>query len=326
MPRQKSDHVDSAAGLAGRLRTARERAGLSQRSLARGICTPAYVSRLEKGERIPSLQLLRRLAARLGVDADELASGVPRRADDPLLDAELALRFGETMEAEKLFTAELDRDERSLHARALAGLGEIAYSIGDARGAGALLEEAAATHPEGASAVADPLGKAYAQLSDLDAAIRVFETALDDARTRDDSFERLRYSVLLADALIDAGEEGRATEVLATVVGGAASDPLARARLLRAQALRQEERGDMLTAARYANRALEAVALANQTRYVARAHKLLARVELGRADAERALELLDAAYPIVERTGDVYEIATLRIEQARVLLQLDRRD
>ncbi|MDX6411413.1 MAG: hypothetical protein QOE91_929, partial [Gaiellaceae bacterium] len=77
MPRQKSDHVDSAAALATRLREARERAGLSQRSLARGVCTPAYVSRLEKGERIPSLQLLRQLAERLGADADELASGVP---------------------------------------------------------------------------------------------------------------------------------------------------------------------------------------------------------------------------------------------------------
>ncbi len=83
MPRQKTDHVDSAAALALRLREARERAGLSQRSLARDICTPAYVSRLEKGERIPSLQLLRRLADRLGADADELASGVPKGPADP---------------------------------------------------------------------------------------------------------------------------------------------------------------------------------------------------------------------------------------------------
>src|SRR5215831_21185607 len=93
MPRQKSDHVDSAVGLARRLREARERAGLSQRALALGICTPAYVSRLEKGERIPSLQLLRRLAQRLGADAEELASGVRGGRIDPLLDAELAMRL-----------------------------------------------------------------------------------------------------------------------------------------------------------------------------------------------------------------------------------------
>jgi transcriptional regulator with XRE-family HTH domain len=328
VPRQKSDHVDSAAGLAGRLRAARERAGLSQRSLARGICTPAYVSRLEKGERIPSLQLLRRIASRLGVDADELASGLPKRPEDPLLDAELALRLGETIEAERLFTAALEDDERSLHARALAGLGEIAYSIGDPRGAVALLEEAAATHPEGAAAVADPLGRAYAQLSDLDAAIRVFQAALADAREREDSYEHLRYSVLLADALLDAGQDAQAAEVLASALDdeAAAENPLALARLWRRQALLHGERGDAQTAARYANRALQAVALANQTKYVARAHRLLARVELARADSARALELLDAAYPIVERTGDPYEIAMLRIEQARILAQLDRNE
>jgi transcriptional regulator with XRE-family HTH domain len=328
MPRQKSDHVDSAAGLARRLRAAREHAGLSQRALARGICTPAYVSRLEKGERIPSLQLLRRLAARLGTDADELASGLPGVARDPLLEAELALGLGDTLAAEKLFTAALDPEDRALRARALAGLGEIAYSIGDAHGAVALLEEAAQTHPQGASAVADPLGRAYAQLCDLEAAVHVFQEALLDADRRDDAFERLRYSVLLADALLDAGEPTRAAEVLDDVVarGGDPDSPLVRARLWRSQALLYEQRGDRQTAERYARRGLEAVALANHTRYVSRAHKLLARVALERAEPEHALELLDAAYPIVERTGDAYEIATLRIEQARVLTQLDRRD
>ena len=328
MPRQKSDHVDSAAGLARRLREARERAGLSQRALARGICTAAYVSRLEKGERIPSLQLLRRLASRLGADADELASGLPASAHDPLLDAEVALGLGDTLEAERLFTAALDPDDRTLRARALAGLGEIAYSIGDARGAVALLEEAAQTHPQGAFAVAGPLGRAYAQLSDLQAAVRVFEKALDDAEQRNDSFERLRYAVLLADVLIDAGEPERAAEALRRIVDAddEPDNPLARARLWRSQALLCEERGDRQTADRYARRALEAVAVANHTRYVTRAHKLLARVAVDRSDAVHALELLDATYPAVERTGDSYEIATLRIEQARLLSRLDRAD
>ena len=328
MPRQKSDHVDSAAGLARRLREARERAGLSQRALARGICTAAYVSRLEKGERIPSLQLLRRLASRLGADADELASGHPGSAHDRLLDAEVALGLGDTMVAERLFTAALDPDDRTLRARALAGLGEIAYSIGDARGAVALLEEAAETHPQGAFAVADPLGRAYAQLSDLQAAVRVFEAALADAVRRGDSFERLRYAVLLADVYIDTGEPERAAAVLRAVVDadGELDNPLAHARLWRSQALLCEAQGDRQTADRYSRRALEAVALANHSKYVTRAHKLLARVAADGPDAEHALALLDATYPAVERTGDAYEIAMLRIEQARVLARLDRRD
>jgi hypothetical protein len=52
----------------------------------------------------------------------------------------------------------------------------------------------------------------------------------------------------------------------------------------------------------------------------------LARIALERGDLEHALELLDAANPVVARTGDAYEIATLQIEQACVLAQLDRRD
>src|SRR5438128_4935437 len=121
MPRQKSDHVDSAAALAERLRGARQRAGLSQRALARGICTPAYISRLEKGERIPSLQLLRRLADRLGANADELAAG-SRPIEDPLMDAELALRLGENGDAEQAFRSALDQGDRGLRLRALRGL------------------------------------------------------------------------------------------------------------------------------------------------------------------------------------------------------------
>jgi transcriptional regulator with XRE-family HTH domain len=323
MPRQKSDHVDSAVGLARRLREARERAGLSQRALALGICTPAYVSRLEKGERIPSLQLLRRLADRLGVDADELASGLPRPPDDPLLDAEVALLLGETLEAERLFTAALDPENRRLRARALAGLGEIAYSIGDARGAVALLQEAVATDPEERSQVADPLGSAFAELSDLDAAIDVFEDALENARERADTYETLRYSVLLADALLEAGRPAKASAVLGAVV--AARDeldtPLGLARLWRSQSREFAERGDRERSARYARRALEAGAVANHARYVTRAHLLLARVELERGNAARALDLLDA---VAARDGN--ELAMIRAEQARALTQLGRGD
>src|SRR5882724_11328780 len=117
MPRQKSDHVDSAEALARRLREARERVGLSQRALARGICTPAYVSRLEKGERIPSLQLLRQLAQRLGADAD-----------DPRIDAQLALRLGAAEDARRLFTEALQ--SKSVSAGALAGLAKLDFKTG----------------------------------------------------------------------------------------------------------------------------------------------------------------------------------------------------
>ena len=60
---------------------AREAAGLSQRELAFPGCSAAYISRIERGERIPSLQVMRELARRTGVSEQALAFG--REALDP---------------------------------------------------------------------------------------------------------------------------------------------------------------------------------------------------------------------------------------------------
>ena len=68
-------HIDSEDAFALRLRGAREEAGLSQRRLAFPGCSPAYISRIEGGERVPSLHIIRELATRLGVSAEWLATG-----------------------------------------------------------------------------------------------------------------------------------------------------------------------------------------------------------------------------------------------------------
>ena len=62
----------------------------------------------------------------------------------------------------------------------------------------------------------------------------------------------------------------------------------------------------------------------NHARYVTRAHKLLARVADGAGAGTRSS--VSTRPTAVERTGDAYEIATLRIEQARLLSRLDRED
>jgi transcriptional regulator with XRE-family HTH domain len=71
-------HVDDPAAVGRRLRDARAKAGLSQRQLSFPGCSAAYISRLEAGDRVPSLQLLRKLAVRLGADEQFLATGVER--------------------------------------------------------------------------------------------------------------------------------------------------------------------------------------------------------------------------------------------------------
>src|ERR671922_1716178 len=105
MPRQKSTHVDDPRAVGRRLRDAREKAGLSQRQLAFPGCSPAYISRIESGDRIPSLQLLRELGRRLGVSEDWLATGAENGSGEQggmLLEAELALRLDDLDLADRL--------------------------------------------------------------------------------------------------------------------------------------------------------------------------------------------------------------------------------
>jgi transcriptional regulator with XRE-family HTH domain len=59
-----------------RLKRLRLAAGLSQRELAFPGCTAVYICRIEKGQRHPSLQVIRTLAGRLGVTVQYLETGV----------------------------------------------------------------------------------------------------------------------------------------------------------------------------------------------------------------------------------------------------------
>jgi transcriptional regulator with XRE-family HTH domain len=79
--RERIPHVDDPVAVGARLRDARESAGLSQRDLAFPGCSAAYISRIERGERVPSLQVLRTLADRCGVTETHLAWGREERMD-----------------------------------------------------------------------------------------------------------------------------------------------------------------------------------------------------------------------------------------------------
>jgi tetratricopeptide (TPR) repeat protein len=334
VPRRKSTHVDDPAAVGRRLREARERAGVSQRQLSFEGCSPAYISRIEAGERIPSLQLLREMGRRLGVSEDYLATGLEREAggeDRTLLDAEVSLRLGEMDEAERLYREVESRAPTStIKARALAGLGQIAFDRGEPRRAIEQLEEALrvgnlepATQPQ----LADTLGRAYAIVGDHAPAIRLFREALREAQERKDAVQAVRFGVLLANAYIDAGEHAQAEEVLEQTVEQAphSSDLLFRARIYWSQSRLYAYREDPNTAAGYARKALELLELTEHTQYAARAHHLLAHVELDRGNAEEALELLDHGLPLIESSGNRVELALFKLEKARALIALDRR-
>src|SRR5437870_6414310 len=94
-------YVDAAPAqesVGARIRRLRLERGLSQRELSEPGVSYAYLSRIEAGQRAPSLKALRLVARKLGVSPEYLETGnrVPRAAERELrlADAELELRTG----------------------------------------------------------------------------------------------------------------------------------------------------------------------------------------------------------------------------------------
>ena len=146
-------HVDDPAAVGRRLKEARLAASLSQRQLSFPGCSAAYISRLEAGDRVPSLQLLRKLAAKLNADEQYLATGIEGVAQMPpeLVEAEVAHRLGDHELAK-------ERYEQALEATSAPGAREqAAKALAHLRGE-TLAREAEVTRPPGG--LADPAGRA----------------------------------------------------------------------------------------------------------------------------------------------------------------------
>ncbi len=325
MPRQKSTHVPDPGKLGERLREARERAGLSQRALAFSGCSAAYISRIEAGERIPSLQLVRELGRRLGVSEDYLISGEEAAPAEPmpLIDAEIAFRLDDVEEAQRLYEQALaDPAREAEHVDALTGLGKVALRDGRPTEAIERFERAlslAGGDPSELPSLAESLGRAYAQTGELVPAIALFERCA--ARYADDAdpVHFIRSSCLLGYALIDNGDFSTAEQVIARALnrGRDVSDPYTRARLYWSQSRRLGEQSKSEASARYARMALETLRVTEDTYLLALAHQLLAHAYLDAGRAEEASEVLREARPFVQATATPIDLAYFEIEEAR---------
>jgi tetratricopeptide (TPR) repeat protein len=324
-------HVDSPQGVGKRLKEARLAAGMSQRELAFPGCTAVYICRIERGDRVPSLQVLRELARRVGVDEEFLATGEARVEEvDSLLEADVALRLDQLELAEHLYTRALEETSDSTRrARALAGLGEIDLHAGRLEDAVDRLEEsrrllggAIAEHP----GIVDSLARAYGIRSEFDEAIGLLEQALAGARARPDEQAEARFSILLANALIDSGNLSSARELLGHVVARAAEamDPILQARLYWSQSRLHSAESNAEAAARYARMALATIELTENAAYAARAHQLLAHVELQRGNPDEALELVERGQALAVRAGGAEVEGYFEIVKAEALAQLGR--
>lgn len=333
-PSHYHSHVDDAAAAGRRLKAARLAAGFSQRQLAFAGCSAAYISRLEAGERVASLQLLRKIAARLSADEEYLATGVARERPLPaeLVEADVALRMDDLETARGLYERALQTsaDPRA-KAEALGGLGRLALRQGDPAQAVDSIEEAFAIAPSLASAfpgLVETLGKAYAAKGELESAIAVFERGAADAAKAGDSLGQTRCEIWLANALIDSGGFGRAEELLGSALArnNEALDPAQRARIYWSQSRLHTLKGDQDAAARFARKTLELLELGEDAYNTARAHQLLAFIAVERGRGEEALNHVRRGLTLLGEDVSPVEIAKFRIEEARALVLLERND
>jgi tetratricopeptide (TPR) repeat protein len=329
VPRQKSTHVDDPREVGRRLREARLRAGLSQRDLSFPGCSPAYISRIEAGDRIPSLQLLRAMGERLGVSEDYLATGSrsPLVADrNPVLvDAEVALRLDDHELAYSLYEQALEQARDNFtRADALEGLGNVAFRRGEPKEAIRLLDrslELARAEPADRPSTTEVIARSHAALGDPDTAIELLGQCLERYRSENDPVNQVRFAVVLGYALTDGGRFDEAEEVLAEGLeaGRGIKDPITRARLLWSQARLRGEQGRTELATQYARKALEILRTTEHTHFIALTHEMLASLynDLGRSD--EALDLLREARPMLHATATPIQIAHFQIEEARAL-------
>jgi tetratricopeptide (TPR) repeat protein len=328
VPRGPATHVDDARSVGRRIRAARLAAGLSQRALAESGCTPAYVSRIEAGERIPSLQLIHEFARTLRVAPQYLASGVDAvEALDELIDAEVALRLGEVDVAARMFRERLEEDPA--HPQALAGLGQIAFRAGDVQKAIDYLEQALEGRRgrclDDVGAI-EVLARSYAISGTLESAVALLERAVEEAVAAHALVEGIRFRVLLANALIDSGDVHRAEQVLAETIRGVeeSRDPLALARVYWTQGRLHTHHKDPRVGARFARRALEILERTEDQGYIALAYHVVAVAENSAGNPEAALLHLHRGRSLFGAEMMPRHEAMFALEETRALLALDR--
>jgi transcriptional regulator with XRE-family HTH domain len=305
-----------------RLRLAR---GLSQRQLASHGVSYAYISRIESGQRTPSVRAIRVLARRLGVSPEYLENGVdiaPVEALElRLTDAELRLRLGDhSIEARHALLAVLKEAQRAgeseIAVRAHVALGLSSLAAGNQQEAVKYLAVAVASPlvtPRTHTNVYVSLSKALRFLGRADEAVRVLEDALDDpgCQAPEAAGVRLRLATYLSYALTDLGEFERARSVLEDMDAGAAIDPRAQVTMHWSLARLAYMEGQPRTALREIRRAIILLDHTEDSLELARAHLFAAEVHLWAYNVPEAERHLALAARLENLAADARDLGAL---------------
>lgn len=312
-----------------RIRRLRLSRRISQRELSAPGISYAYISRIENGGRRPSLEALRLIAGRLGVDPEYLETGaaVPasKERELRLADAELELRIGNDLDrAEDLLSALLDEGIRDgLDVRIRATLGALVARRGDHHAAIRQLEAVVASggvRAETRPDVYETLSRSYLATNAPVTAVKLLDGCIADVDADDRYLAlQIRYRSFLATALSAMGALGRARDVL--------DEATARAERLDGFGERVSvhwERARLLWMQGDGDAALEAIAyaralaeVAEDTLQIARAHLFSAQILNLEGRTEEAAPHLVQAERLLEFGEDAADRGVLRAEQAK---------
>jgi transcriptional regulator with XRE-family HTH domain len=284
----------SAETLGERVRRLRLERGLSQRQLASRGVNCAYISRIESGQRIPSVRAIRILARRLGVTPEYLETGAEiapvEELELRLTDAELRLRLGDhSAEARHALQAVLKEAQRAgegdIAVRAQIALGLSSLAAGSQREAASYLAtavESPLTSPGTHANVYISLSKALRFLGRADEAAAMLEEALDELgpQAPEAAGVRLRLATYLSYALTDLGQFERAREVLEDVDPNIALDPHRQVTVHWSLARLAYMEGQPRAALREIRRAIIVLDHTEDSLELARAHLFAAEVNL----------------------------------------------
>jgi tetratricopeptide (TPR) repeat protein len=320
-----------------RLQRLRRERGLSQREVSGPGVSYTYVSRIEAGQRQPSMKALRAMAQRLGVTPEYLETGrdLPPAQDRELRigDAELQLRLDDGEGAEDtvrrlLVDAEAAGDA-AVALRARAALAFAADRRGDHKEVVIGLEDVVeaerppvAQHPH----VYALLGRSYVALGETARAIAFFTRCLADLRAADpvDPIVFVRFATHLASALEDAGDAAGARRALAEALPRAegVSDRSTLVRLYWSLGRVYAVVGPPARALEYVRRAIALLEATEDTFHLARAHQLAASILLDHESAAPARRHLERAEGLLGPDAGREDVGLLKTEQARLELQL----
>lgn len=318
---------DLAEQIGGRLRAARHRVGLTQREVAEGRYTKAYVSALENGLIKPSMAALRFLAERLGTTASDLLADADGRWTR--MEAELRLASGDWATAEDAFRAILESEPPALErgklllglAEALCRLGRPAEAVRVAAEADELLT--AANQHASARLARYWLSSAHNQSDNPTEARLLLENLLaphaDEPPLEPDL--RVRALIALASVLTRGGEPKRALLFLEEARGiGADLDDRRRATLLYSLAVSYRATGDMEAAIRTGLQGLALFRASDAITESASVENELALIYLGLGNHRAAGKHAIAARAAFEAAGDEFWLAHVAETEAQIAL------